>query len=171
MASCYKCGGPIREVSGSLYKCQMCGAYNSFKIGSTIPSTYKVFTSFDRVKAMSIEGVYEQTKGQPGKGSADPDMIEFIQRLATKLTPIEGYTPEIQVQQLEARKDFVKQLNEVFDGNRTWDDWFNRTRTKKSLHRDDLSRMVFDSLEGLNGEGAREMRAQYEAVLNQNAFG
>lgn len=170
MVSCYKCGGPIREVVGTLHKCQMCGAYISVRGGFAIPRSFSVFTSFDRVKAAAIEGAYEATKGQPNIGEIEPDMIEFISRLATALAPIEGYTPAVQAQQLELRKDYVKQLNNVFDGKMDFQDWFNKTKTKRSLHREVLSKMIYDALEGLQSDGAREMRAQYESVLTQSLF-
>lgn len=130
----------------------------------------RVFTSFDRVKAMAIEGAYELTKGQPGIGDIEPDMVEFISRVATKLAPIEGYTPEVQAAQLELRKEIVKQLNDVFDGKVELQAWFDKTKTKMSLHREDLVRTLYDALENLKSDGAREMRAQYEAMLTKSMF-
>ena len=170
MASCYRCGGRIRVVAGGLYKCQMCGAYNQIQGAFSMPSTMRVFTSFDRVKAATIEGAYEQTKGQPSMGDVAPDMVEFISRLATTLSPIEGYTPDIQGKQLELRKSYVKQLNDVFDGKMDFQAWFDKTKTKRSLARDDLIKMIYDALEGLQSEEAQGMRAQYEAMLTKSMF-
>ena len=168
--SCYRCGGRIRLVAGGLYKCQLCGVYNQIQGAFSMPSTMRVFTSFDRVKAATIEGAYEQTKGQPSMGDVAPDMIEFISRLATRLSPIEGYLPNIQAQQLELRKSYVKQLNDVFDGKMDFQAWFDKTKTKRSLARDDLVKMIYDALEGLQSEEAQSMRAQYEAMLTKSMF-
>ena len=65
------------------------------------------------------------------------------------------------------RQEYRQALRDVFNGKGTFDKWFEKTRRTLGFHAVDLTRIIYDSLEGLASTEARQMRAQYgEALQN-----
>lgn len=66
---------------------------------------------------------------------------------------------------MKNRAQIEKELTTVLDGKEPYDKWFNRTRRNYGKHTIDMTKILYDSLEGLRSKEAQEMRAQYEQAL------
>ena len=147
-------------------KCYVCGTYNP--VPGSSPRTWKmrVFPYIDAVKEKAVEAPYDAVQVDGSEEGLNPEMLEFIQRTATKLTQIHPqYNPEVKSNLLEKRAKFVNELTSVFEEGEDFTAWFDRTKTRESLSRVDLMQIIYDSLEGLRSQEAREMREAYAEAM------
>jgi hypothetical protein len=98
------------------------------------------------------------------------DILTFIRRLTERLTPAVGYSPEVTAQILETRAEYRKQLEDVFEGKRDFNDWFNKTKTRTGLHKTELMTHIYESLEGLTDPDAVALREGYEQMLSSGGL-
>jgi hypothetical protein len=98
--------------------------------------------------------------------NADRDLLLFAQRVADKLIPnINDYEPKIKAQLTEVRNGYVRELMGVFEGKEPMEKWFQRTKSDRGLHELDLMQMLYESLDGLQSQEARDMKKQYGEAL------
>jgi hypothetical protein len=155
MAPCPTCGQQLKRLDGGLLKCSICGF--SFKPKQTTP-----LLSGYAPKALAAK-----------IPSADRELTVFINRVAQKLMPIyNDYDIKTKNLLMKNRAQIIKELNNVFDGKEPLEKWFTRTRRTYGKHTIDLTKILYDSLEGLKSKEAREMRQQYEQALQtiQNQY-
>lgn len=114
----------------------------------------------------------EESSGRPltetptEMSNADRDLLLFAQRVADKLIPnINDYEPKIKAQLTEVRNGYVQELMGVFEGKEPMEKWFQRTKSDRGLHELDLMQMLYESLEGLQSQEARDMKKQYAEAL------
>lgn len=112
----------------------------------------------------NIEETYKQTRPQLPP-AIEPDMQAFINRVAERLTPLEGLDSAGKMRALNVREQFRKELTNVFLGKQDWNKWFDKTKTTLGLHTVIFMKMLYQCLEGLRSPEARSLRADYEAAL------
>jgi len=112
----------------------------------------------------NIEEAYKQTR--PALPPAiEPDMQTFINRVAERLTPLEGLDSAGKMRALNVREQFRKELTDVFLGKQDWNKWFDKTRTNLALHTVTFMKILHQCLEGLRSPEAQNLRQDYEAAL------
>ena len=167
---CVSCGGPLYKVREGLDKCHFCGQYHG---PGGMVSSLKVFPDIDRIREHAVIGravVQAPLEVDEPEGLPE-DLLIFGNRLTVRLSPTVGYTPEIVEQILKEREEYRKGLLEVFDGKREWQNWFDRTKTKKGLHRHTFMTMIIESLEGLTHPEAVELKIAYEEAMRGGLLG
>jgi len=113
-----------------------------------------------------------QASPQPPEDEGiSPDIHTFIRRLTEALTPAVGYSPEITKDILATRSEYRKGLYDVFEGDKEWLDWFDRTKTRTGLHRTELMTKIVESLEGLADPDAVALKEGYEQALSAGILG
>jgi len=161
---CFVCNGTLMKIKETLYKCLLCGQYQN---PDGTPAKLPIFPSIDLVREHAVEGVqmvavpevYEEESGMP------EDMVKFINRFSTRLTPALGYSPEVTKNILVQREEYRKGLEEVFGGNKDFQAWFDRTKTKTGLHRSVMVNMIYDCLQVLRHPEAVEMSEAYARAM------
>jgi len=115
-------------------------------------------------QTQNIEEAYHQTRlALPP--AIEPDMQTFINRVAERLTPLEGLDQAGKLRALNVREQFRKELTNVFLGKQDWNKWFDKTKTTLGLHTVIFMKMLYQCLEGLRSPEAKSLRADYEAAL------
>jgi len=94
-------------------------------------------------------------------------MQTWAYRVAERLTPLDGLSEEGRGKALKVREQFRKEILDVLLGREDYNAWFDRTRTKLGLHMITFIKMLYECLEGLRGEGAKSLRAEYESTLKR----
>jgi len=115
-------------------------------------------------QTQNIEEAYKQTR-PPLPPAIEPDMQTFIDRVAERLTPLEGLDQTGKLRALNVREQFRKELTNVFLGKQDWNKWFDKTKTTLGLHTVIFMKMLYQCLEGLRSPEAKSLRADYEAAL------
>lgn len=145
---CPTCRQPLKRADG-LLKCGTCGF--SFKPKQTTP-----LLSGYAPKALAAK-----------IPNADQELTVFINRVAQKLMPIyNDYDIKMKNTLMANRTKIVKELNAVFEGKDSLDRWFTRTRRNYGKHAIDMTKILYDSLNGLRSTEARQLRNQYEQALH-----
>jgi hypothetical protein len=100
------------------------------------------------------------------KDDADVDQTTFITRIIDRIVPLHAdYTPGIKHKLQVVRQQYRQGLKDVFNGKGTFGKWFEKTRRTLGFHAVDLTRIIYDSLEGLASTEARQMRDQWGQAL------
>ena len=182
--SCFNCGGPLRPTYGGKFVCRFCGQVQEpRKSGLIVPMKLRVFShqagvnTYAQVQDWMPGGRVQQVpQGQvgpepPEEEGIGPDIHVFIRRLTESLTPAVGYSPEITQDILATRAEYRKGLYDVFEGDKEWLDWFDRTKTRTGLHRTELMQKIVDALEGLSDPDAVALKEGYEQALSGGLLG
>jgi hypothetical protein len=104
----------------------------------------------------------------PKKPAVEDDMETFIDRVAEKLIPIhDDYTPDIRTKLNFQRQRIRRELEDVFNGKQTLDQWFTKTRRELGIHQIDMTKILYESLQGLKSKEARTLRIQYAQALQK----
>jgi len=104
----------------------------------------------------------------PQQPTVDDDMQIFIDRVAEALIPIHNdYTPDIRTKLHTQRQRIRRELEAVFNGKQTLDQWFTKTRQELGIHQIDMTRKLYDALKGLKSKEARTLRMQYAQALQR----
>ena len=136
-------------------------------------STLTVFPDIDRIREHAVIGrttVQPPIEIEEEEGMAE-DMLIFINRLTVRLTPTVGYSEDVVEAVLKDRDEYRKGLFDVFTGGKEWTNWFDRTKTKKGLHRHTFMQMIVESLEGLTHPDAVAMKEGYEDAMRGGILG
>ena len=152
MPNCPTCGSQLkRDVTGLLH-CPVCGF--NYKPGQNTP----LLQSYIPKRQITATN----------KDNADIDQTTFINRIIDRIVPLHAdYTPDIKKKLQLVRQQYRQALIDVFNGKGTFDKWFEKTRRTLGFHSVDLTKIIYESLEGLLSTEARQMRAQYgEALQN-----
>lgn len=96
-----------------------------------------------------------------------PDMFIFVYRVAERLTPLQGLDEDSRRRALKIREQFRRELTSVFVGNEDFNDWFSRTKTQLGLHLITFTKILYECLEGLKSQDARELRDEYGATIRR----
>ena len=155
MSSCSACGSPLVRDSSGFLKCSTCGLL--YPHGQTKPH----LQNYAKPPNVELPTAKEE---EP----QDPDMIVFVNRVAQKLIPVsDEHLPEIKAKLSTVRNQYRKELKEVLNGKESMEKWFNRTRRNLGLHAIDLTKILYESLEGLNSVEAKNLRMEYEKALQR----
>jgi alpha-L-arabinofuranosidase len=106
-----------------------------------------------------------EAKRKPAPPTLEPDMQTFIDRVAERLTPLEGLDQTGKLRALNVREQFRRELTDVFLGKQDWNKWFDKTKTTLGLHTVTFMKMLYQCLEGLRSPEAQSLRQDYEAAL------
>lgn len=143
--------------------------------GSSIDVSDRYWTKFLRQQNLLssiLDDIAEYSptptkKSETTVANLSDDMETFVWRVAERLTPLDGLDLEGRRRALKIREQFRKELARVFLGKEDYNAWFDRTRTKLGLHLIQFVRILHECLEGLRSEGAKSLRAEYEAALKK----
>lgn len=157
LLSCPNCGGRLLKIDalGSLCKCMVCGVY--LRGGGKL---YKH-------KSIDLVGVISEEVKSPPTVTLTPDQWTFVFRVAERLTPIDGYTPEVRKRMLVRREELRKSLEKVFTGEQEMTTWFNQTGIDFNLQDYELVQILYESLEGLESKEVKELKEQLKGVYAQ----
>lgn len=98
----------------------------------------------------------------------EPDQITFINRAVDALAGnLEGYPKDAQQRAMEQKSEMRRELTEVFQGKRKYEDWFNKTKTQFGLHTYTFTKMLYDCLDGLRSPDAQALRSDYYQALRR----
>jgi hypothetical protein len=165
--SCSFCDGKLIELPNGLYKCVMCGTYQEFRRdGIQRAAVLRTYPYSDVINEAAVEGVVELSYGSKTSSNVDPDIAVFIDRLSKALTDTEGLDRAARGRALGVRADFKDQLYEVFEGDRSWQEWYDSTRTQLGMHNKNFMAMIYECLDGLESEEAVAMRNAYAQALS-----
>ena len=169
MVRCFSCGSDyLLEVELGLYRCQICGQLNEERIpGRVLPRRMEVYPRIEQVREAATEGLYEMTKSAPSEGGLHPEMVTFMNRVAESLIPTEGYKREIKVKLLKTQNDIKKDLTNVFEGKKKFEDWYDKTRTNLGRNSREMDEIIYVSLEGLRNPEAVDLRNAFEQKLQK----
>jgi alpha-L-arabinofuranosidase len=106
-----------------------------------------------------------EAKRKPTPPALEPDMQTFIERVAERLTPLEGLDQTGKLRALNVREQFRRELTDVFLGKQDWNKWFDKTKTTLGLHTVTFMKILHQCLEGLRSPEAQSLRQDYEAAL------
>jgi len=132
-----------------------------------LPPTMKVYPSVERVREAAAEGARELAAATPSDSGLPPDMAVFIRRVAEALTPLKGYEKDrgFVSRALGVRRQFRRELTEVFEGKRKFQEWYDSTRTSLGKSEREMDEVIYNALEGLNDPEAMDMRNMFEQKL------
>jgi len=140
----------IVVVQGELLRCSVCG----------LPRKIRKPQASISLRAIPRSGSAEEPL------SLDQDLQTFIDRVINRLIPVHAdYTPKIKQELQATRAKYREGLKDVFTGKGDFNTWFEKTRTSLALHQVDMTRMLYESLEGLRSQEAQQMREQYQEAL------
>jgi hypothetical protein len=147
---CPTCQQILKRTAEGLLKCSICGF------------TYKPKTS-----TPLLSGYTPKTLAAKQPNSTDRELEIFINRVAQKLLPIyNDYDIKVKNALMKNRAKLVKELHNVFEGKESLEKWFTRTRRNYGKHVIDMTKILYDSLEGLRSQEAVQMRKEYEQALS-----
>ena len=172
MGVCFNCGGPLRMIRPNLYKCYICGQLNDVRSGVLLPRVMKVYPRIEQVREAAVEGRYEMVAAVPSESGLAPDMVTFVRRIVETLAPIkEGDEREIINRVLKVRSQFKRELVDVFEGKKKFQEWYDGVRTSLGMRDDQMDRVIYDALEGLSSPEAVEMRMSFEDKIRGGVLG
>lgn len=98
-----------------------------------------------------------------------PDQWTFCYRVSERLTgPMDHFLDRAgRSRVLKIRQQTLEELEGVFKEKETMEEWFTRTRQKFNLKEYELTGILYESLEGLKSEEAKELKEQLKGVYNQ----
>jgi len=133
----------------------------------------EVYPRIEQVREAAVEGVYEMTAAVPSESGLHPDMVKFVRKVSEILTPLKGYEDDrgFVTRALKVRTQFKRELTEVFEGKRKFQEWYDGTRTGLGMREDQMDRVMYDALEGLSSPEAIEMRMSYEDKIRGGGLG
>jgi len=150
MSNCSTCGSQLKRDPTGLLHCAVCGF--NYKPGQSTP-LLQSYVPRRQITAVNKDG-------------GDVDQTTFTTRVIDRIVPLHAdYTPEIKKKLQNVRQQYRQGLQDVFNGKGTFDKWFEKTRRTLGFHAVDLTRIIFESLEGLASTEARQMRQQYGEAL------
>lgn len=97
----------------------------------------------------------------------NPDILQFIYRVAERLTPFDGLDPEAKKRCLAIRDTHRRQLIEVFEGRADFQQWFIEARRSSNMRDIDFMQMLYECLEGLSAPEAKQLQQEYLAALKK----
>lgn len=167
MVRCFACGGPLRLVREGLYRCYVCGQLNQDRGGRVLPPTMKVYPSVEGIREAAVEGAKEISAVVPADAGLSPDMSLFVRRVAEALTPIKGYEGDrgFVTRALRVRQQFRNDLTDMLNGKRTFQEWYDSTRSGLGKSERDMDEIIYNALEGLSEPEAIDMRNMFEHKL------
>ena len=138
--TCKKCGNPLVEVlDEKLYKCSVCGLYHRVR---------------DSVPTPQPESLQTPEPSQALTG----DLKIFAERIVKALCPPEqGYSPFIVKE--------VKSIYDVLEERKDFAEWFLKVRQMLSIKNYQLAKTLYDCLEGLRSQDAKDLREQWYGYL------
>jgi hypothetical protein len=150
--TCKKCGNPMLEVvPDKLYRCSVCNLYQ--RIRPEQPAASPPSTS-PQARAEVKEAFLPLTG----------ELKIFAERVINTLCPREqGYSPVI------VRE--VRAIGEVLEGRRDFAEWFTKIRQMLSLKNYQLAKTLYDCLEGLRSQEAKELREQWGSFIQAEMKG
>jgi len=161
MAVCKFCGGVILEVSPGFFKCVgLCGQYVRENPRGPLPKL-EVVSTLERLTAH--EAGVETTGGE----GLSADMLIFITRVAEGIAPTTGLDEESAARARKVQEQFRRELVDVFQGRGSFNKWFDRTKTNLGLHSQKFMKILYESLEGLRSDEAKELRQQYGQAIQR----
>lgn len=150
MNNCPTCGSTLKRDPSGLFKCGVCGF--NYKPGQTTP----LLQSY----------VPKRQITPANQNPSDVDQTTFINRIIDKIVPLHAdYTSPVKKKLSAVRQQYRQGLIDVFNGKGTFDKWFEKTRRTLGFHAVDLTRIIYESLEGLTSTEARQMRQQWAQAL------
>jgi uncharacterized Zn finger protein (UPF0148 family) len=151
--TCTKCGNPlITVIPGKLLRCSVCGLYRRIRLNQTSPSSPK------NLKTETPESPFLAPPAVTG------ELKIFAERVIYTLCPAEkGYAPVIVKQ--------VRAIYDVLEGRKDFAEWFTKTRQMLSIKNYELAKTLYDCLEGLKGQEARELREQWHDYIASEVKG
>jgi len=150
MTMCPTCRTPLKRDTTGLLRCNICGF--NYKPGQLTP-LLQGYTPKRQIMAAN-------------RDDADVDQTTFINRVIDRIVPLHAdYTPEAKKKLHVVREQYRQGLKDVFNGKGTFNKWFEKTRRTLGYHSVDLTRILYESLEGLTSTEARQMREQWGQAL------
>lgn len=143
-------------VPGLLLKCPFCGYYKHIR---TAPASTAETTTL----------ITQEPSATPRHAVSpiDKDMQTFIDRMAEKLTPLQGLDNAGRARCLGVRSQIQRDLTNVFLGREDFNKWYDRTRTNFALHNTTFMQIIADCLKGLKSAAAQDMRREYLVAIKQ----
>ena len=151
---CTYCGQPLTKTGG-LYHCKYCNF--DFKPGGKIGLLPKY---------QSFKKGFETKKPKSSELSED-EMKTFVYRVVERLTPLDGLDHDSRNRALKIRVQERQELIDVLNGTIKMTDWFTKARREANIQEYELVQILVESLEGLRGEEAKELKKQLEGVYRQ----
>lgn len=138
-----------------------------------LPRVMEVYPRIEQVREAAVEGVHEMTAAVPSESGLHPDMVKFVRRVSEILTPLKGYEDDrgFVTRALKVRTQFKRELTEVFEGKRKFQEWYDGTRTGLGMREDQMDKVMYDALDGLSSPEAIEMRMAYEDKIRGGVLG
>jgi hypothetical protein len=96
-----------------------------------------------------------------------PDQWTFIYRVAERLTSLDGADRDGRQRGLKVRKQIQDELEDVFKEKESMEKWFTRARQRHNKLDYELIEIMYEALEGLKSEQAKELKEQLQGTYNQ----
>jgi hypothetical protein len=96
-----------------------------------------------------------------------PDQWTFIYRVAERLTPLDGLDRDGRGRAMIVRKQIQSELEAVFQEKTDIRAWFTKTRQNFTMQEHELIEIMYEALEGLKSEQAKELKQQLQGVYSQ----
>jgi len=137
-----------------------------------LPRVMEVYPRIEQVREAAVEGRYEMVAAVPSESGLAPDMVTFVRRIVETLAPIkEGDERKIINRVLNVRNQFRRELTDVFEGKKKFQEWYDGMRTSLGMRDDQMDRVIYDALEDLSSPEAVEMRTMFEDKLRGGVLG
>jgi hypothetical protein len=150
MPTCPTCRSPLKRDPTGLLRCNICGFV--YKPGQTTP-LLQGYIPKRQIRASN-------------KDNGDVDQTTFIDRVIDRIIPLhQDYTPEAKRKLTNVRHQYRQGIKDVFNGKKSFNKWYEKTRKTLGIHEIDLTRILYESLEGLTSVEARQMREQWGQAL------
>jgi hypothetical protein len=150
--TCESCGNPlITVIPGALYRCSVCGLYRRIRPKPNIASP-------------ETKQVVGNAREEPVFVTLTGELKIFAERVIYTLCPPEkGYAPVIVKE--------IKKIYDVLEGKGDFADWFTKVRQMLSLKNYQLAKTLYDCLEGLRSEEAKQLRQEWLSYLSSEMKG
>ncbi len=158
MRNCPYCDQKLQRIAQGLYQCPTSELY--FKS----PYTQGLLAS-----SLNMEVVSESSQPviSSSPQSLNPDMTIFVNQVVERLTPLDGLDRDARYRALKIRVQERQELTDVLNGKTKMTDWFTKARREANIKEYELVQILYECLEGLRSEEARELKKQLEGVYKQ----
>ena len=149
---CHKCGNPlITVIPGQLLRCSVCNLYHHIRPDARAASQTETMPTLTSTPSTETA----KTSFAPAvKG----DMKVFAERvIATLCPPEQGYSPVVVKE--------VRKIYDVLEEKEDFAEWFTKVRQMLSLKNYQLAKTLYDSLEGLKSQEAKELKEQWYSFV------
>jgi len=156
---CPACGEKgLQKIRDDLNKCVYCGHYVTPK---------GIFYKFQVMGVPKELKQLEEATAKIVEPEVTSDQRSFINRIAQKLASTTGLSGEARQRALKVQEQFRQELTNIFLGEGDFNRWFDEKRTQLGLHTYNLTKIIYESLQGLKSPEAQSLRRQYAQAIQR----